>query len=97
MSTLKLSIFSPERRWAEGVLVSDITLNGSEGQIQILPGHAAMVGTLEAGPFHYISAESKKVVGKITQGFFEVRDGEVTVLAGSVEMESTSAGVAAAH
>ena len=90
MTTLKLSIYSPERRIAEGVSVSEVTLHGSEGQIQILPGHAAMVGTLESGPFNYLSTEHQPVGGSISEGFFEVKNNEVIVLASGVEMLATS-------
>ena len=50
---LKLSIFTPERKVLEGRSVSSVTLPGTEGQIQILEGHAAMVGALETGVLQY--------------------------------------------
>ena len=90
MATLKLSIFSPERRIAESVSVSEVTLYGSEGQIQILPGHAAMVGTLESGAFGYLSMEHQSVGGKISEGFFEVKNDEVIVLAAAVELHTAA-------
>jgi F-type H+-transporting ATPase subunit epsilon len=86
MATLKLSILSPEKRLAEEVPVEEVTLYGSEGQIQILPGHAAMVGTLETGEFHYRPAGGARTGGIITSGFFEVRDDHVSVLAESLEL-----------
>jgi F-type H+-transporting ATPase subunit epsilon len=89
VATLKLSILSPEKRFAENLEVEAVTLNGSEGQIQILPGHAAMVGTLEAGSFQYLPSGSGavKVSGQIVSGFFEVCDERVSVLAETIEVE----------
>ena len=87
MATLKLSILSPEKRLAEEVPVEEVTLNGSEGQIQILPGHAAMVGTLETGEFHYKPVSGSKTGGVISSGFFEVRDDQVHVLAETLELQ----------
>ena len=69
-SGLKLSILSPERRLLEGVLVEEVTLPGSEGEIQILEGHAAMLGTLETGLFNYRSSGRDPVQGVISCGFF---------------------------
>lgn len=86
--TLKLSILSPERRLVESILVEEVTLPGSEGQIQILPGHAPMIGTLQIGLFHYRSPGKEVAQGIISHGFFEVKDGEIHVMADSFELRS---------
>jgi len=86
--TLKLSIFSPERRLIEKVLVEEVTLPGSEGQIQILPGHAAMMGSLHTGVFNYRATGKDPVFGVISSGFFEVKDDEVIILAETLELKS---------
>lgn len=85
---LKLSILSPERRLVEGATVTEVTLKGSEGDIQILPGHAPMVGTLDIGAFVYRSTDGSATVGVIAGGFFEVRDDQLTVLAEAVELKN---------
>jgi F-type H+-transporting ATPase subunit epsilon len=92
MATLKLSILSPERRLLEEKPVDEVTLNGSEGQIQILPGHAAMVGTLEKGEFHYHPVGGNRTGGVIASGFFQVHDDHVNVLAESLELLGESHG-----
>jgi len=84
---LKLNILSPERRVLDGVQVDSVTLPGSEGQIQILQGHAAMIGTLETGIFFYQGTGSNHDVGVISTGFFEVKDDVVTVMAETVELK----------
>lgn len=83
---LKLTVLAPERRLLEGVTVQEITLRGSEGEIQILPGHAPMVGTLETGVFNYKTGSGETCAGMISSGFFEVRDDRVTVIAETLEL-----------
>jgi F-type H+-transporting ATPase subunit epsilon len=84
---LSLSILTPERRLVEKLSIDEVTLPGSEGQIQILPGHAAMIGTLETGVFSYLGS-GKSAVGVISSGFFEVKDDEVSVMAETLELKS---------
>ncbi len=83
---LKLTILSPERRLLEGAPVEEVTIFGSEGQVQILPGHAPMVGLLETGMFKYRSTGGSESAGVISSGFFEVKDDAVNVLAETLEL-----------
>jgi F-type H+-transporting ATPase subunit epsilon len=85
---LKLSILSPERRLVENMSVDEVTLPGSEGEIQILPGHAPMIGTLETGYFRYKIAENSDVYGVISNGFFQVKESEVHVMAETLELKN---------
>jgi F-type H+-transporting ATPase subunit epsilon len=85
---MKLTILSPERRLLEGQAVDEVTLVGSEGQFQILDGHAPMVGTLETGEFGYRGTDGKNTVGFIASGFFEVKNDEVVVTAEALELKS---------
>ena len=85
---LKLSILSPERRLLENVMVDEVILPGSEGQIQILPNHAPMMGSLQTGVFNYRSRDKGVVWGVISTGFFEVKDDEVQVMAETIELKS---------
>lgn len=84
--TLKLNILSPERKLLDGAEVEVVTLSGSEGEIQILPGHAPMVGTLHTGTFQYRTSAGPVDGGVISTGFFEVKDDVVNVLAETVEL-----------
>ena len=88
MSTvLKLSILSPERRLVEGIEVDEVTLPGSEGQIQLLPGHAPMIGTLETGIFKCHSHGKEVTAGVISTGFFHVKSDTVVVMAETLELK----------
>jgi F-type H+-transporting ATPase subunit epsilon len=85
---LQLTLLSPERRLLEGATVDSILLTGSEGQIEILPGHAPMVGTLETGFFKYkIQGDTRENAGVISSGFFEVHDNKVVVMAETLELK----------
>ena len=86
--TLKLTLLTPERRVFEGVDVSSVTLPGSEGQIQILPGHASFLGSLETGAFRFSRTQDGggEDAGVISSGFFRVADGLVTVMAETLEL-----------
>lgn len=84
---LKLTVLSPERRLVEGASTDEVTLKGSEGQIQVLPGHAPMVGALGVGTFSYRSPDGSTTTGIISGGFFEVRDDQVTVMAEHLELQ----------
>lgn len=86
--SLNLSLLSPERRLLDGVPVNSVSVTGSEGQIQFLPGHAAMVGTLETGPFEIQYADGRSERGVISTGFFEVRGDGITILAETAELAS---------
>lgn len=83
---MKLTIVSPEKRIASAIEVSSITLPGSEGQIQILPGHADMIGTLETGEFAFEKASGEKTMGAMSSGFFEVHADLILVTAETCEL-----------
>jgi F-type H+-transporting ATPase subunit epsilon len=86
-SHLKLSVLTPERRLVENVLVEEVMLPTSEGQIQLLPGHASLIGTLETGFFRFSAPEKPETFGVISSGFFQVKEGEVYVMAETLELK----------
>ena len=84
-TSLKLTVLTPEKRVVESVEVQLATLPTSEGQIQVLPGHTAMVGFLAPGVCNWVPSESSRSVGAVSFGFFEVKGQELTVLAETFE------------
>ena len=86
--TLKLNMLSPERRILDSQTVEYVTLPGSEGEIQILPGHVPMIGTLETGVYSYRTSSGNAGAGVISSGFFEVLNDELNVLAETLELKS---------
>ena len=61
MEAFNLSILAPERRLIEGERVVSTVLTTTEGEIEILPGHANMVAELEPGRFLYTPRGQKPV------------------------------------
>jgi F-type H+-transporting ATPase subunit epsilon len=80
-----LSIFSPERKVVERTECVSVTLPGTEGQIQVLSGHAAMVGVLETGLLTYSLVNGESVTSVVSTGFFEIQDDEARVFAETFE------------
>jgi F-type H+-transporting ATPase subunit epsilon len=85
VADLKLTLLSPERRLASRAPVTSVLLTGSEGEVEILPGHGAFLGTLETGVFRITHESGKTESGVISSGFFEVVDNELTVVAETLE------------
>jgi len=85
---LKLSIYSPERRLLKSMSVSEVTVPTTEGLIQILPEHVAMIGVLTTGPISYQKTDGKSSYAAISSGFFEVAENQVSVIAETLEFSS---------
>lgn len=86
-SSLTISILSPLRTVINQARGSKLLLTGSEGQIEILPGHVNIVGNLETGVFRLFHSDGKVSVGVISSGFFEVHKNQVTLVAETLELE----------
>jgi F-type H+-transporting ATPase subunit epsilon len=84
--TFLLSIFAPERRLTENESVSSLLVTTSQGEAEILPGHADMVAKLETGRFQYTPKNGKPVMGVISSGFINVTHGAVKVVAETIEL-----------
>ena len=84
--TLTLSVFGPERMLIREHPVDWVVLTGAEGEIQVLPGHANMVGMLETGVFRYKDRNGTETSGFISTGFFEISGDRVKVMAETLEL-----------
>jgi F-type H+-transporting ATPase subunit epsilon len=81
---LFLELVSPERGYVS-TEVDEVYAPGAEGDMGILPGHAALVSALREGEFRYrIGSETEYVA--VDGGFMEVLDNKVTVLADGAEL-----------
>ena len=81
--TLELEVATPERSLVREQ-VSDLQVPGKEGYMGILPGHAPLLGMLGIGVLTYVW-EGKKRYLSIHQGFLEVLEDHVRVLADVAE------------
>jgi F-type H+-transporting ATPase subunit epsilon len=86
MDSFKLSVFSPERKLIENESVKSILVTTAEGETEILPGHADMVATLDTGRFRYTPLTGSETAGVISSGFINVENGNVKVIAETLEL-----------
>ena len=77
MKELHLSILSPEKSIFDGD-VKLVTLPGTVGSFSILPGHAPIVSSLQAGTLSYTTMEGEERTIDIQGGFVELSDGTVS-------------------
>ena len=81
--TERLDIVTPEKK----VFSDDISFliaPGAEGELGILPMHAALITPLKPGLLRF-DHEENRIVMTVSGGFMEVRDNRITVLATAVE------------
>ena len=81
---LRLSVVTAEREVAARDDVQRLIVPTTEGQITVLPGHAALMASLDVGELVAVSAgEEEPMV--VHGGFLRVLRDEVTVLADAAE------------
>jgi F-type H+-transporting ATPase subunit epsilon len=76
---IRLNIVTPERPFLEEECQS-ITLPGKEGEMQVLPGHIALLAELKAGLMTYQRSDKEMVHCMVSEGFVEVDHDRVNVL-----------------
>ena len=84
--SMLLNIVTPERRTFSDS-VDQVVLPGSEGEMGVLPGHAALVTTLKPGELRYLKdgQETSLAVG---EGVVEVTQAGVSVLTDMAILEA---------
>ncbi len=81
---LTLQVITPERVVYSDSGVESVTLPGSEGQLTVLPRHAALMTALQAGAITARKAGEELDIA-LSGGFLEVLNDNVTVLATTAE------------
>src|ERR1051325_2154457 len=76
---LQLDVVTPERRVLSEA-VNAVTVPGRLGEMQILPGHAALIAELKNGVLSYNQDGATHQL-HVSGGFLEVSDDRVSVLA----------------
>ncbi len=85
--TFKLEIATPTKLVLDEN-VSSAEIPGSNGYLGILPGHAPLLGLLDAGVLTY-THEGKQNYLEVDSGFIEVLDNNVRVLAERADFAKT--------
>ena len=80
---IKLEVVTPERRVASES-VNSVTVPGRGGEMQILPGHAALISELQTGVLTY-NQDGTNFQFHVSGGFVEVSDDHVSILADVAE------------
>ena len=81
--TLELEVATPERELVREQ-VSEVQIPGKNGYMGVLPGHAPLLGLLGIGTLTYV-VDGKKQFLSIHNGFLEILDDHVRVLADAAE------------
>ena len=76
---LQLEVVTPERRVLSEA-VNSVTVPGLNGDMQILPGHAALISELQTGVLAYNQGGTAQQL-HVSGGFIEVNNNKVSVLA----------------
>lgn len=82
--TMQFDLVSPERRLAS-VRAREVRIPGADGDLTVMPGHAALITTLRPGILTLVSAEGTTDYA-VTGGFAEVGPEGVSVLAERVHV-----------
>lgn len=86
---LKLTVVTPEKKLVTDVEVEDILIPAFAGELNILPGHAPLMTTLETGVVQFKrkgSTVTERVA--VSWGYCEVANDVVNVLAETAESPS---------
>ena len=85
--TFELEIATPEQLLVREQ-VSEAMIPAENGYIGVLPDHAPLFAQLGINPLEWKGAQSGHSVMMVAQGFIEVRDNHVRVLADEAQMAS---------
>jgi F-type H+-transporting ATPase subunit epsilon len=81
---LSLQIITPERVVFEEQNVDSLTVPGADGELTILPQHAALMTALKPGPV-VMRRGGEEIDLALSGGFMDVRDDKVILLADTAE------------
>ena len=76
---MNLVVLTPEKEVYAGSIKS-VKVPGSNGQFEVLNGHAAIVAALSEGEIRIIEDDGNKKTFNIEKGFIEVLKNEVALL-----------------
>ena len=77
----KLTIVTPEKRLLLNQEVEEVTVPAFKGELNILPGHAPMITTLETGVMKWkLKGEARQSTAVISWGYCQVSPEGVNIL-----------------
>lgn len=83
---MKLSVVTPEKKLITDEEIEEVTLPGHKGELNILPGHAALMTTLTTGAVEFKRKDSglKEKIA-VSWGYCEIANDVVNILAETAE------------
>lgn len=85
MATMQVDVVSAESSLYSGE-AAEVYARSTEGEIGILPGHQPALLALAPAPVRVKTPEGDEVVVAVHQGFLEIRENQLTVLADVAEL-----------
>ncbi|MGZ3774623.1 MAG: ATP synthase F1 subunit epsilon [Pseudobdellovibrionaceae bacterium] len=83
----KLTIVTPEKRILVGQEVEEITVPAFKGELNILPGHAPLITTLETGVMKWkMKGKERQEIAVISWGYCQVSPEGVNILASMADL-----------
>lgn len=83
----KLTIVTPEKRILVGQEVEEVTVPAFKGELNILPGHAPLITTLETGVMKWkLKGKEKQDTAAISWGYCQVSTEGVNILANIADL-----------
>lgn len=84
-----LNIVTPNKKLVDGVEMQEVFVPAHRGELNILPGHAPLVSTLDPGVLQYrLAGESQTHAVAISWGYVQVTPGGVNILAETAESKA---------
>lgn len=77
----KLTVVTPERRLVLDQEIDEVTVPGYRGELNILPGHAPLITTLETGILRWKLKAGTEHVAVISWGYCQVHPTGIEILA----------------
>ena len=81
---MELILLSPEKEYFKGS-VKSVTVPGTSGEFEVLENHAPLISSLSKGDVKIKSSDGKMIVFSIEDGFIEVIEDELAILAQNVK------------
>ncbi|PIU00541.1 MAG: ATP synthase F1 subunit epsilon [Bdellovibrionales bacterium CG10_big_fil_rev_8_21_14_0_10_45_34] len=89
-TNLILTVVTPEKRLVSDLVVDQVWIPGAAGELNVLPGHAPLITTLDTGVLKYQAAGSQKIEKAVVSwGYCEVVGNQVNLLTETVETKET--------
>jgi F-type H+-transporting ATPase subunit epsilon len=82
--TFKLIVVTPERT-AIDEPVTSVIIPSTDGYLGILANHAPLMTVMRIGTLEFVTKDGVREVAAVTNGFVEVSDNRVTILADAAE------------